>query len=110
MKTITNSRRLLGVLRFLPQAAVLTVMGLAGIALTVAACGAGSGGSPPLASAHTTAEQTATLHWLSETNQMWTRNNLAGLDQVTTAGMRTIYLAESVIRDCRPTRPGWASS
>ena len=64
------------------------------LSLTVAACGAGSGGSPPLASAHTTAEQAATLHWLSETNQMWTRNNFAALDQVTTAGMRTIYLAE----------------
>ncbi len=34
------------------------------------------------------------MHWLVETNQMWTDNDFAALDQVTTAGMRTIYLAE----------------
>ena len=74
----------------------LTALTLAAalLSLTVAACGAGSGGSPPPASAHTAAEQAATMHWLSETNQMWTDDDFAALDQVTTAGMRTIYLAE----------------
>ena len=69
------------------------------LSLTVAACGAGSAGSPPPVSAppasvHTAAEQAATRHWLAETSQMWTNSNFAALDQVTTGEMRTIYLAE----------------
>ena len=85
------------------------------LSLTVAACGAGSGGSPPPvsappASAHTAAEQAATLHWLAETSQMWTSSNFAALDQVTTGEMRTIYLAEKRRRASRPTRRGRPSS
>ena len=96
MKTITNSRRVLGVLRFLPQAAVLTVMGLAGIALTVAGCGGGAvpAVSAPPASAGTAAEQAAVMNWLSKTNQMWTHGDFAAVDQITTGQMRTIYLSE----------------
>jgi len=39
-------------------------------------------------------EQAAVLHWLAKTNAMWTQNNFAALDEITTAEMRTIYLAE----------------
>ena len=77
-----------------PTTLTALTLGAALLSLTVAACGAGSGGSSPPASAHTAAEQAATMHWLSETNQMWTDDDFAALDQVTTAGMRTIYLAE----------------
>src|SRR5580693_8903591 len=73
-----------------PTTLTALTLGAALLSLTVAACGAGSGGSPPPASAHTTAEQAATMHWLSETNQMWTDDDFAALDKVTTAGMRTI--------------------
>ena len=34
------------------------------------------------------------LNWLAKTNAMWTQNNFAALDEITTAEMRTIYLAE----------------
>ena len=39
-------------------------------------------------------EHAAVLHWLANTNAMWTQNNFAALDEITTAEMRTIYLAE----------------
>ena len=88
-----KSRR---VRRTLPLTAVLTGMALAGVGLTVAGCG-GAGapavGAPP-ASSDTAAEQAAVMNWLAQTNQMWTSNDFAGLDQVTTSQMRTIYLSE----------------
>ena len=34
------------------------------------------------------------LNWLAKTNAMWTQNDFAALDEITTAEMRTIYLAE----------------
>ena len=33
-------------------------------------------------------------NWLAKTNAMWTSNDFAALDEITTAEMRTIYLAE----------------
>ena len=88
-----TSRR---VRRTLPLTAVLTGMALAGAGLTVAGCG-GAGapavGAPP-ASSRTAAEQAAVMNWLFQTNQMWASNDFAGLDQVTTGQMRTIYLSE----------------
>jgi hypothetical protein len=75
------------------SAAILTGTGLA----AAAACG-GAGGSAPVnappASPHTAPERAATMNWLAKTNQMWTQNNFAALDQVTTGEMRTIYQAE----------------
>jgi hypothetical protein len=73
----------------LPLAAAL-------LGLTVAACAGGSSTpvSPPPASVHTAAEKAAVLHWLAMTNDMWTSSDFASLDQITTAEMRTIYLAE----------------
>jgi hypothetical protein len=62
--------------------------------LTVAACGGPARVAAPPASSHTTAEQAAVLHWLAKTNAMWTHNDFAALDEITTAEMRTIYLAE----------------
>ena len=88
-----KSRR---VRRTLPLTAVLTGMALAGVGLTVAGCGgagAPAAGAPP-ASSRTAAEQAAVMNWLAKTNQMWTSNDFAGLDQVTTGQMRTIYLSE----------------
>lgn len=70
---------------------------LAACAVVTAACGSGnaapSAGAPP-ASSHTAAEKAATLNWLAKTNQMWTRNDFATLDQVTTGEMRAIYQSE----------------
>jgi len=70
---------------------------LTGAGLAAAGCGAGAGvpavNAPP-ASPHTAAEKAATLNWLAKTNQMWTTNDYAGLDQVTTGAMRMIYQAE----------------
>jgi hypothetical protein len=86
MNRIGSSWRVLRVLRSLPLTAALTGMGLAGIAATVAGCGGGSSpavNAPP-ASAHTAAEQAAVMNWLANTNQMWTSNDFAGLEQVTT--------------------------
>jgi hypothetical protein len=72
--------------------AVLAVL----LSLTVAACGGGGPApdDPPPASAHTAAERAAVQNWLAKTNAMWTSNDFAALDEITTAGMRTIYLAE----------------
>ena len=93
MNRTGKSRR---VRRTLPLTAVLTGMALAGAGLTVAGCG-GAGapavGAPP-ASSRTAAEQAAVMNWLAQTNAMWTSNDFAGLDQVTTGQMRTIYLSE----------------
>jgi len=70
---------------------------LAGIAVAATACG-GSTAAPavsaPPASPYTAAERAATLNWLARTNQMWTKGDFSGLDQVTTAEARAVYLAE----------------
>jgi hypothetical protein len=58
--------------------------------LAVTACSAPAGPAP----AHRTEEQAAVLNWLAKTNAMWTHNDFAALDEITTAEMRTIYLAE----------------
>ena len=50
--------------------------------------------NPPPSSAHSAAEQAATMNWLAKTNGMWASGDFAALDQVTTAEMRTIYLSE----------------
>src|SRR5208282_4982311 len=50
--------------------------------------------NPPPTSAHTAAEEAATMNWLAKTNEMWTSSNFSALDQVTTSEMRTIYLTE----------------
>ena len=88
-----KSRR---VLKNLPLTALMTGMALAGVTLTVAGCG--GGGAPavsaPPASSHTAAEQAAVMNWLATTSHMWTRNDFAGLDQITTGQMRTIYRSE----------------
>jgi hypothetical protein len=70
---------------------------LTGVGLAAAACGGGAAAPPvnaPPASPHTAAERAATLNWLAKTNQMWTRNDFAALDQVTTGEMRTVYQAQ----------------
>jgi hypothetical protein len=68
---------------------------MAASALAAAACGgaAPAVGAPP-ASRHTAAERAATLSWLAKTNQIWTRNDFAPLDQVTTGEARSAYLAQ----------------
>lgn len=64
-------------------------------AVAAAACGSGAPAvSAPPASRHTGPERAATLHWLAETNKIWTRNDFAPLDQVTTGEARTAYLAQ----------------
>ena len=66
------------------------------LSLGLTACG-GAGPapvSPPPSSARTAAENAAVLNWLAKTNAMWTHNDFAALDEITTAEMRTIYLAE----------------
>jgi hypothetical protein len=70
---------------------------LTGVGLAAAACGGGAAAPPvnaPPASPRTATEKAATLNWLAKTNQMWTRNDFAALDQVTTGEMRTIYQAQ----------------
>ena len=64
-------------------------------AIAAVACGGGAApvGAPP-ASPHAGAERAATLHWLAKTNQMWTRNDFAPLDQVTTGEARAAYRAQ----------------
>jgi hypothetical protein len=69
---------------------------LAGIGPVVTGCGS-AGPAPvnaPPASAHTAAERAAVMNWLLRTDRMWTNSDFAGLDQVTTGQMRTIYLSE----------------
>jgi hypothetical protein len=79
------------VVRYLPLIAIL-----GGIGPVLAGCGGGSPApvNPPPSSAHAAAEQAAVANWLKQTNQMWTDDNFAALDQITTAGMRTIYQSE----------------
>jgi hypothetical protein len=69
---------------------------VAGVGLAAAACGGSSGPavSAPPASRHAVAERAATRHWLAKTNQIWTRNDFAPLDQVTTGEVRSAYLAQ----------------
>jgi len=78
----------------IPWLAGIAPIALIGLAVT----GCGGGGpapvNPPPSSAHSAAEQAATMNWLAKTNAMWTSDDFAALDQVTTAAMRTIYLSE----------------
>jgi hypothetical protein len=93
MNRTARSWRVLGTRKLLP---VTAAIGAAAIGVAVAGCG--GGGSPAvsaaLASAHTTPEQAAVTNWLVKTNQMWTHDDFAAVDQVTTGQMRTVYLAE----------------
>jgi predicted small lipoprotein YifL len=70
--------------------------GIALVALAVTGCGGGGPApvNPPPSSVHSAVEQAATMNWLAKTNAMWTRDDFTGLDQVTTAAMRTIYMSE----------------
>src|SRR5580704_14902744 len=96
MNRIARSGRIPGVPRSLPLTAALAAMGLALIGLTVTGCG--GGGSPavsaPPSSGDTSAETAATMNWLEQTSQMWTNNDFAALDQITTGQMRTVYQFE----------------
>src|SRR5580693_3742028 len=72
---------------------------VAGIGLAMAGCsGGGATGSspvsPPPSSAHTAAEQAAVMNWLAKTNQMWTSNDFAAVDQITAGQMNTLYHSE----------------
>ncbi len=68
---------------------------MAASAVAAAACGSGAPAvSAPPASRHAAAERAATLHWLTETNKIWTRNDFAPLDQVTTGEARAAYRAQ----------------
>ena len=81
----------------MPAFAVLAgIVPIALISLAVTGCGGGGPApvNPPPSSAHSAVEQAATMNWLAKTNAMWTRDDFTGLDQVTTAAMRTIYLSE----------------
>jgi hypothetical protein len=97
MNRIGRSGRIPGVLRSLPLTTALAGMGLAVIGLAVTGCG--GAGSPavsaPPSSDDTSAETAATLNWLEKTNQMWTSNDFAALDLITTGQMRTIYQFEA---------------
>src|SRR6476659_4658228 len=64
-------------------AAAVSLAAVASLAAT--ACSAPASPAP---------EQAAVLNWLAKTNAMWTQNDFAALDEITTAEMRTIYLAE----------------
>jgi hypothetical protein len=72
------------------------IVPIALISLAVTGCGGGGPApvNPPPSSADSAAEQAATMNWLAKTNAMWTADDFAGLDQVTTAAMRTIYTSE----------------
>ena len=78
----------------LPKVALIAILG--GIGPVLAGCGGGGSApvNPPPSSAHTAAEQAAVANWLKQTNQMWTHDSFASLDQITTAEMRTIYQSE----------------
>jgi hypothetical protein len=75
-------------------AAALPLAALLSLGLTACGGAAPAPVSPPPSSARTAAEQAAVLNWLAKTNAMWTQNKFAALDEITTAEMRTIYLAE----------------
>ena len=68
-------------------AAAVSLAAVASLAVT--ACSA-----PAHPAAEQAAEQAAVQNWLAKTNAMWTSNDFAALDEITTAEMRTIYLAE----------------
>jgi hypothetical protein len=70
-------------------AAAVSLAAVASMAVT--AC---SAPDVPPAAANPSAEQAAVQNWLVKTNAMWTSNDFAALDEITTAEMRTIYLAE----------------
>ncbi len=87
-----------------PLAAVIVT----GVAIAAAACGGGgvpAVGAPP-ASRHAATERAATLNWLAKTNQIWTRNDFAPLDQVTTGEARAAYLAQENQTRSDPGPPG----
>ena len=86
-----KSRRVLP----LTATAIATAI-LAGAGLAAAAGGPAAAApvSAPPASAHVGVAKAATLSWLATTDQMWTRDDFAALDQVTTGEMRTIYRSE----------------
>ena len=69
-------------------AAAVSLAAVASLAVT--ACSAPASPAP----VPRTEEQAAVLNWLAKTNAMWTRNDFAALDEITTAEMRAIYLAE----------------
>jgi hypothetical protein len=76
--------------------AAVSLAAVASLSLGLTACGGAAPApvSPPPSAAHTAAEQAAVLNWLAKTNAMWTSSDFAALDEITTAEMRTIYLAE----------------
>jgi hypothetical protein len=84
--------------------ALAGIVTIALIGLAVTGCGGGGPApvNPPPSSADSATEQAATMNWLVKTDAMWTRNDFAALDQVTTAAMRTIYLSE----ESRASLPG----
>ncbi len=69
-------------------AAAVALAALASLAVTACSAPAHPAAAQPAA------EQAAVQNWLAKTNAMWTSNNFAALDAITTAEMRTIYLAE----------------
>jgi hypothetical protein len=78
----------------IPWLAGIAPVALIGLAVTGCARGGPAPVNPPPSSAHSAAEQAATMNWLAKTNAMWTSDDFTALDQVTTAAMRTIYLSE----------------
>jgi hypothetical protein len=70
-------------------AAAVALAALASLAVTACSAPAHPAAAQPAA------EQAAVQNWLAKTNAMWTSNNFAALDAITTAEMRTIYLAEN---------------
>jgi hypothetical protein len=102
MKRTGRSFSVPRVVRYLPLIAIL-----GGISPVLASCGGASPApvNPPPSSAHSAAEQAAVTNWLKQTNQMWTSDSFASLDQITTAEMRTIYQSE----EPKGTLPGSAT-
>lgn len=79
------------------RSAALLLALLAGVGLAASGCGRGADSAAvnaPPASPHTAAEKTATVNWLDQTSQMWTRGDFAALDHVTTGEIRTLYQVE----------------
>jgi hypothetical protein len=88
----------------LPKVALIAILGASPV---LAACGSAGPApvNPPPSSAHTATEQAAVTNWLKQTNQMWTNDSFASLDQITTGEMRTIYQSE----EPKGTSPGNAT-
>jgi hypothetical protein len=78
--------------RSLPLTAALA--GMATIGLTLAACGEAGPQRPAPPAWPGPLNRPPVTNWLVKTNQMWTSNDFAALDQVTTGQMRTIYRSE----------------